>query len=291
MKRIAILGLGLMGGSLGLALRKGSHSVSVTGYARRPETREHALAVGAVDRVAESPAACCEGADIVVLCVPIFATAGLLAECKETLPSAAIVTDVGSTKSDLQRDACDVLSGHGATFIGSHPIAGSDEAGISAAFPELYRNAVVVVTPPDSAPPEAVNALQELWVSVGARTVCMDANEHDAVLARTSHLPHVAASVLTDCVLRDDAARFLTFCGSGFRDTTRIAGGSEEIWHDILLSNRTAVVSELQRLESRLGEFRALLANSDSDALREILAEARLLRSRFSDDAEASDRK
>lgn len=246
MNRVAILGLGLMGGSLGLALRRRGYSGRIVGYARRPETREVALADGAVDEVAAEPQTAVRDADVVVICVPILATAGLVEACVPGLKQGAVVTDVGSTKAALADAIGPMLAGTGAFFVGSHPIAGSEQQGLEGARADLYEGATVVVTPGDGCETAAVAATDALWRSVGARIVHMPASNHDEILARTSHLPHMIAAVLASTVGRGPSHEEMApYCGTGYRDTTRIAAGSPAVWMDILRTNRRAIAEEL----------------------------------------------
>ena len=277
--RIAILGLGLMGGSLGLGVRRlPGPRPTVRGYARRPETRHAALEMGVVDEVFDDPAECCDGADLIVLCVPILAMSDLLEQCLPRIMPKAIVTDVGSTKRALCESLTHKMITADAVFVGSHPIAGSDEAGIEASCADLYIDSLVVITPTAGTSASDVERTSQFWKQLGARVINMSPEQHDQMLARTSHLPHLAAAVMTQAVLRDDGVEASAFCGSGFRDSTRIAGGSEDIWLDIVQSNRDAILKELAAMTRELEAFRSHVAEGDSEAIRTYLREARLKR-------------
>jgi len=246
MKRIAILGLGLMGGSIGLALKNRRSPWTVAGYARRAETRDLALARNVVDEAHAEPGAAVRDADLVVLCLPIMANLSLLESCLEDLRDDALVTDVGSTKADLTKGIDALLVNRGASYVGSHPVAGSEKQGVEAAIPDLYQDALVIVTPSASSTSAQVEMVSTFWRDLDSTVLVQSAEEHDQWMARTSHLPHMAAAALVASVGRgDDLARIRTFCGSGFRDTTRVAEGSPEVWLDILRTNRQNVVSEL----------------------------------------------
>ncbi len=276
MPRVAILGLGLMGGSLGLALRaRAKHSFQAVGWARRPEVRKAALDRGCVEEVFEQPCDAAAGADLVVLCVPVLAMKNLLALCADSLSPQCVVTDVGSTKGDLMRSLPSVLAGRAAGFCGSHPIAGSEQQGIEAARADLYEGAVVIVTPP--APAGALaERVAPLWQAVGGEVCVMDADEHDRVMARTSHLPHLIAAALSATVGRDRAAETIArFCGPGFRDTTRIADGSPEVWRDIIETNREQVGAELEAFETVLGSLRKAVREGNMNEVVSLLADAR----------------
>ena len=282
-KNVAILGLGLMGGSLGMALRNLTRDrPHVRGYARREETRDAALSDGVVDSVFDDPADCCVGADIVVVCVPVFAIEDVLRESLAGIEQGTVVTDVGSTKNALSEKAARLLARQGAIFVGSHPIAGSEASGIEAARADLYNNAVVVVTPNSDTPQSCIDDVYRLWASLGSRVRQMSALVHDELLARTSHLPHLVAAVLTRAVLRDDEAD--AFCGSGFLDSTRIASGTEDIWLDIVQSNREAILVELDVMRDELYALRALVAHGGDEDVRSYLRDARMKRIRMEDD-------
>lgn len=278
MKKVTIVGLGLMGGSLGLALRRAGLAREVCGYARRQETRDEALRLGVVDTVATSPGDAVRGADMVVFCVPIL-TIGLLAkECRAELAEGCVVTDVGSTKAELVKELAGIYRDLPVDFVGSHPIAGSEATGIAVAREDLYRDAVVVVTPDAESNPAAVQRVVDFWQALQSRVAIMDPVAHDRVIARTSHLPHLIAAILVGTVLREDEGSVGDFCGNGFRDATRIAAGSEEIWHDIVKSNQALLSAELAQFRDRLEQVRGMLEEGDFETLRRSLAECRGLR-------------
>lgn len=275
--RLAILGLGLMGGSLGLAAKRRGAAGIVAAYARRAETRELAVERGVADEVYGSPEEAVRGADVVVLCTPILVIPGVLGACASALAPGCIVTDVGSTKAQLHEAAESLLGGTDVEFVGSHPMAGSDQTGLEVAREDLYEGAVVVVTQ-GTARASSVEAVTRFWGAIGADVVTLTPDEHDCMVARTSHLPHLVASVLVRSVYRDDRRDVERFCGTGFRDTTRIAAGSEDIWHDIVKSNRPAVARELAEFRKELDRICALVENADFEGVRSFLANSRKLR-------------
>ena len=278
MDKVAILGLGLMGGALGLAL-KARCGVTVTGYARREATRLEALRLKAVDAVFADPAEAVRDADLAVLCVPVCSMPALAAACRGGLKPGCLVTDVGSTKALLTEEIRLSLRGSAAGFVGSHPIAGSEQQGLAAARADLYAGAVTIVTRDGSEPAEAVERICAVWRGVGSVVRVMDPAEHDRIMARTSHLPHVAAALVAATVGRANGTASLgAFCGPGFRDVTRVAEGSPEVWLDILQSNRPAVAEELKALQARLGAVLAALEGQDAAALRQFLEESRAAR-------------
>jgi prephenate dehydrogenase len=293
MNQIAILGLGLMGGSLGLALKNSkSFRGKVRGYARRSETRERALKSNVVDEVFEDPAKAVEDADMVVLCVPILAIPELVKKCKSGLKKGCLVTDVGSTKAELVGWLEPLLKGTGAVFVGSHPLAGSERQGLAAAQANLYEKAVVLVTPSDGKDGPAIESLKKFWKNLGATVKVMSPDEHDRIVARTSHLPHIAAALVSATVGRDgDLRRIGTYCGPGFRDTTRIAEGSPEVWHDIIQSNRKRLAGELAEFKSGLERVSSMVERGAFDQLLQFLKDGRLKRKQLVQGKRGDDRK
>jgi prephenate dehydrogenase len=273
-KEIAILGLGLMGASLALALRKRGVAGRITGYARREETRVQAVESGMLDAVFDDPADAVREADIVVICVPIWTIARLAEQIAASLKPGAVVTDVGSTKSELLRTMEPVFRHSAGYFIGSHPIAGSEKTGIEAGDPDLYEGRLTIVCPSELTPPEAEQAVVALWTSAGSEVVEMSPAEHDAMLASTSHLPHMVAAALARSVAGGDPARRAGFCGTGFKDTTRVASGSADMWVDIIDTNRAALEAELDRFHEELQGLIAILRSGNSDDIRRWLEQA-----------------
>lgn len=241
---ISIIGLGLMGASLAMALRKRGYAGRLLAYARKEETRAEAVASGIVDAAFDDPDAAVKEATLVVLCAPIRSCADLAADIAPALRPGALVTDVGSTKGWICRQMAGLLPK--GVFVGSHPIAGSEKQGLQAALADLYENALTVVATHLDVPEAAAERVAELWKSAGSRVCRMAPEDHDRMLARTSHLPHVAAAALAKAIGRDSAEQVGTFCGTGFYDSTRVASGSIEMWNDILMTNAPAVAEELR---------------------------------------------
>jgi cyclohexadieny/prephenate dehydrogenase len=277
-KNIAILGYGLMGASLALGLRKRGYAGKILGYARRSETRTHALEAGAADAVFADPAEAVREADIVVVCVPIWTIATLAGQLVGALKPGAVVTDVGSTKSELLKTMGPLFAGSEAHFVGSHPIAGSEKTGIEAGDPDLYAGRLTVVCPSADTPAEAEQAVSNLWKAVGSDVVEMSPDEHDAMLAATSHLPHMVAAALARSVADGDPARKADFCGTGFKDTTRVASGSADMWVDIIDTNRAALEKELDRFHEELQGLIKILRSGNGDDIRNWLEEAAAVR-------------
>jgi prephenate dehydrogenase len=278
-KTLAILGLGLMGGSLGLAAK--SHGVveHVTAYARREESRMDALRLGIADSVFDNPSDAVRQADVVVLCTPVLTMPDLVQSIKADLPEGCIVTDVGSTKGFLADALGAILEESSSVFVGSHPMAGSEKAGLDAAYAELYEGARVIVTS-SSENLEATGKISTFWSEMGAEVSVMTPIEHDAVIGRTSHLPHLVAAALVNTIDRGDRD-VAPLCGPGFLDTTRIAEGSELVWHDIVKTNAAAIRQELDLFSQEIDAMKALLDDQDFETLRSVLATCRKKRSRF----------
>jgi prephenate dehydrogenase len=273
-QNIAILGLGLMGASLALGLKKRDFSGTIIGYARREETRNEAIESGVVDVVFGDPADAVRNADIIVVCVPIWTIAKLAEQIIPALRPGAVVTDVGSTKSELLK-AMDPLFEHSeACFVGSHPIAGSEQTGIQAGNPDLYEGRLTVVCPSDDTPADALEAVKAMWALAGSEVVDMSPSEHDSMLAATSHLPHMVAAALARSVADGTPARKADFCGTGFKDTTRVASGSADMWVDIIDTNRAALEQELDRFHEELQGLIQILRSGNGDDIRQWLVDA-----------------
>ena len=273
---IAVLGLGLMGASLAMALRKRGYGGRLVAYARKEATRAEALARGIVDEAYAAPAAAAQAAALVVLCAPIRACADLAAEIAPALKPGTLVTDVGSTKGWICRRLAGVLPP--GVFVGSHPIAGSEKQGLDAASAGLYENALTVVAVAPGQAEESVARVAALWEAAGSRTCRLTPEDHDRLLARTSHLPHVAAAALAKAIGRDSAATVGAFCGTGFYDSTRVASGSLEMWNDILLTNAPAVAEELRAFKMEVERVYDDLQAGRFAAVAEFLERAKAAR-------------
>lgn len=280
MKRVAIIGLGLMGGSLGLALKR-LGLAEVTAYARRGETRQQALSLGAADQVFEIPQAALKGADIVIFCTPVCQIPDLAVTCREAFEPNCVVTDVGSTKADLVREMTTLFKGSTVAFVGSHPIAGSEKTGMLAARTDLYTGAVTAITPIEDTPMSAIDAVTRLWSGVGAKVVRLAPEAHDKLVARSSHLPHLVAALLATTAGRNMPDDLSVFCGAGFRDTTRVAAGSPEMWHDIVKTNKAAILAELHAYEAQLAHLINAIEGRDFSAVKTFLDDARSIRAKI----------
>jgi prephenate dehydrogenase len=281
---VGILGLGLMGGSLGLALKRGGTPVTVHGFTRSCERGELALSRGAIDCFHDDPREAVKQADVVVCCAPILAIPDQVASILDALKPGAVVTDVGSTKTVIQASCRELMAGREACFIGSHPIAGSEQQGMEAAKADLYNGAMTVITPDDDAPEEAKARVRELWERCGSCVVSMSPEEHDKVLAATSHLPHMMSSLLAATIARPGGRDNLAcFCGTGYRGTTRLATGGTDIWLDILKTNRDAITVELKAYEEKLRSLIEKLEAGSFSAIEAVLEEGKSARRAFDD--------
>jgi prephenate dehydrogenase len=277
MNQVAIIGLGLMGGSLGLALKKRGGTV-VSAYARRAETRQAALATGAVDKAFDTPQAALRGAQVAVFCTPVLSIPDLVTTCLPAFESGCVVTDVGSTKAELARRMSGLIRKDGVRFVGSHPMTGSEKTGIESARADLYNGAVTAITPEAEATPAAIEIVAALWRGVGARVIRLDPDEHDRLVARTSHLPHLIAALLVGTAGRDLTPALKALIGPGFRDSTRVAGGAAEMWHDIVKTNKPAILDELLTYDKALKDLIALIESDRFGDVKDLLAACRLRR-------------
>lgn len=275
-RKAAILGVGLLGGSLGMAIRRRGLAGEVHGWVRREATAKEAVEVGAVDRAGSVLKEAVAGADLVVLCTPVAQMGRLSAEIGPFLERGACVTDVGSVKEAVVLAAEGPVAAAGAHFIGSHPMAGSERTGVTAAREDLFCRAVSVVTPTEASDAGALERVRGLWEAVGARVLTMTPRHHDVLVSRSSHLPHLLASTLARFVLSPEhPAEQACLCATGFRDTTRVASGSPEMWRDIALGNRAAILAALDGMEASLAEVRALLEAGDGAAVEAFFRSAK----------------
>ena len=277
--RIAIFGPGLLGGSLALAIRQRLPGVEIALWGRRQEVLEQARGLCMADVLSTDVKTAGRGADLLVFCTPIGAMPALARELAALpWPSRTIFTDVGSVKASVVRELTPLLNGCGAGFLGSHPIAGSEKTGLAAAQGDLFDNARCILTPLPGSEEEPWARLEQFWQTLRMRTLRVSPEEHDEIVARISHLPHITAAALVLAALRD-APEYAPACaGPGFRDTTRVAAGAPEMWTEILLENRAAVLSALSELHSRTGDLLSKLEAADATGIHAFLAQAQALR-------------
>lgn len=279
--RLAVLGVGLIGGSVAAAAREAGCVTGITGYAPGDDARE-ALALGLIDRVAESPAQAVADADLVVLAAPIGAQPALFAAIAPHLPVGALLTDCASTKLSTTQAARAALGGAFARYVPAHPIAGSEKHGPRAARPGLFRHAAAIVCPQPENPPEVVARIEAFWAALGARVSALDPARHDRIFAEVSHWPHALVFALCGAIARGDfAADALRMAGGGLRDTTRIGASSAQLWADILLDNREPVLACADAFQAELATVLAALRDGDRDALAARFEVASAWRSRL----------
>ena len=279
MKRITILGPGLIGGSLAFALRRGGAD-HVTLWARRPEAVGEIVAAGCADIATADVAAAVNDADFVVLCVPVGAMPALGTAIAPHLRRDCVVTDVGSVKGPVLAGLRPVFQDR-ARFVGSHPMAGSANTGLSAASATLFDGTTCIVTPEADSDATALAEVCAFWKGVGCRVVELPATEHDECVALVSHLPHLLAAALVNTVAQRNEHAFRVV-GPGFRDTTRVAGGPPAMWREILRENAAAVLPAIDALIAKLADFRHTLARSgDGKEILDLLANARTTRDRI----------
>lgn len=275
--KLAIVGAGLIGGSFALALKQTGAVGEVLGVGRSAESLATARERGLIDRAVEWDTAA--QADCILLAMPVGETGAVLGKLVPHLKPGAIVTDAGSTKADVIAVARAVLKGRFSDFVPGHPIAGSEQSGPLAARVDLYQGRKVVLTPEPDTSAAALATVQALWTATGAQVERLEATLHDRIFAAVSHLPHLAAFTLVDeLAQRADGDTYFRFAASGFRDFTRIAGSSPEMWRDIALSNRVALLTELDAYLAGLQNVRAAVEAGDAEALLNIFSRARIAR-------------
>jgi prephenate dehydrogenase len=276
LRKLSILGPGLLGGSIGLAARHRKVATRVVIWARRPEAADEAYKLGAADDAATDLAKTVADADLVVLATPIGAMSALVEQMRPSLSNNCIVTDVGSVKYTIVNALADALAGK-ARFVVSHPMAGSEQSGIEAARRDLFEKSTCIVTPREDTDKTALATVHDFWKALGCSMKTLAPAAHDEIVARISHLPHVVAAAVVNVVCRDGEQR-LTFAGPGFKDFTRIASGPPEMWTEICVENRAEIGQALDELIEELGRVRAALENADAVELRATLKRAKHFR-------------
>jgi prephenate dehydrogenase len=276
LRKLSILGPGLLGGSIGLAAKQRKVAKRVSIWARRPEAADQAYQIGAADEATHDLAKVVADAELVVLATPIGAMRALAEQMRPNLAEDCIVTDVGSVKYPIVTALSDALAGK-ARFVGSHPMAGSEQSGIEAARRDLFDNAVCIVTPREDTDKAALQVVYDFWKAIGCSVKTLAPQEHDEIVARVSHLPHVVAAAVVNVVC-NDGSHPLNFVGPGFKDFTRIAGGPFEMWTEICLENREEIGRALDALMEELGKMRAVVKNGDAVELRTMLKRAKHFR-------------
>ncbi|MBF0218986.1 MAG: prephenate dehydrogenase/arogenate dehydrogenase family protein [Gammaproteobacteria bacterium] len=285
MQRIALIGVGLIVGSLARALKASpeAENIHLCGYFRSSAAVAQALEIGITDSATTSLAEAVAGADVVILGVPVGAIGDLLQQLKPYLGAAVVISDVGSTKGSVVAAAEAVFGQLPPRFIPGHPIAGTEKSGMSAALPDLFQQRRVILTPNERSDRQAVGIIRHLWQLCGAEVVEMPVVRHDEVLAATSHLPHMLAYTLVDTLARlDEHDDIFRFAAGGFRDFTRIASSNPQMWHDICLNNRPALLKILQHFGHELARLAAAIEQGDGATLLRIFADAKMARDNYS---------
>jgi cyclohexadieny/prephenate dehydrogenase len=278
-QNVAIIGLGLLGGSIGLAVADHLPGVATTGYDSDPAVRKRARERGLAGTICDSAAEAAANADLVVLCVPVGEMANAAAEIAPALKDGTVVSDVGSSKQSVTQTLAKALPGH--IIIPAHPVAGTEFSGPNAGFATLFHRRWCIITPPAGAEEEKVAALVAFWEALGAMVDTMDANHHDLVLAVTSHIPHlIAYTIVGTASDLEDVTRseVIKYSAGGFRDFTRIAASDPTMWRDVFLNNREAVLEMLDRFLTDLALMREAIRSSDGETMFELFCRTRAVR-------------
>ena len=297
MKKIVIFGVGLIGGSVALTLKKaGKHNNTVThivGVGRTEKNLQNALDLGVIDAAETNIAEACNDADIILIAAPVAQTASILQSIKPHLHSNTVITDAGSTKSDVLTCANAILGEQFNQFVGGHPIAGAEKSGVSAAKADLFIGKNVVLTPHinhdalqdntnEASRASKIARVAEMWRTCGAKVSEMSAETHDRIFAAVSHLPHLLAFALVDEIAaRPNAEQLFSFAASGFRDFTRIAGSHPEMWRDISLANKNALLGEISAFEKELSKLKQLLIDENGMGLQALFERASIARNNW----------
>jgi prephenate dehydrogenase len=282
--KVVVCGVGLIGGSFALALKTAGAAAEVVGLGRSRAPLEEALALGVIDRIAADWADAAQGADLILLAMPVGQMPPVMAALAPHLAPGTIVTDGGSTKSDVVAAARAAFGDKIDQFVPGHPIAGAEKSGVTAATADLYRDKRVVLTPLAENGTDVVARVRAAWEACDAKVSQLTPAEHDGVFAAVSHLPHLLAFALVhDLAGRDNSDQLFSFAAGGFRDFTRIASSHPEMWRDICLANRVALLKELDAYSAELLKTRVLLASADAVGLETMFATARARRDAWLD--------
>ncbi len=283
-RKLAIIGVGLIGGSMARALRDEGLVQEIVGCGRGRANLEKAVELGVIDHFTHDVSTAVQGSDFVVLAVPLGAMRKTFEMMKDHLADDVVVTDVGSVKGSVIEDARLVFGDVPDFFVPGHPIAGTERSGVEAAFPELFRNRRVILTPVKNTAQAALQRVERVWQQCGAETTCMEIRHHDEVLAATSHLPHMLAYALVDSLARmEQNDEIFRYAAGGFRDFTRIASSNPTMWRDICLANREALGVMLKRFAGELQDLAHTLDAEDADGLLAIFEGAKAARDRYID--------
>jgi prephenate dehydrogenase len=278
--QLGVIGVGLMGGSFALALKRAGLVKRVVGYSKSPSTTERARKMGVIDVAAESALLAVSGSDIVLMAVPVSATEATFKAIRHLVEPNVLFMDVGSTKRDVVDAARRVLKERVSAFVPAHPIAGKEVAGVAHADASLYTGRQVIITPLPQTSPELVQKATDVWSGIGAQVLRMTAENHDAAFAAVSHLPHMLAFAFFSSVAKQPAGKdFLSLAGPGFRDFTRIAASDPEVWRDILMSNREEILKQSMRFRHTLDALEHVIKTGNAEALEGLIRNASEARS------------
>ncbi len=279
-RKLILVGVGLIGGSLALALRSVGAVQEIVGIGRSPINLKKALEVGAIDHAASELQDVVHDAEVIVLATPVNSIKHYLAELSVNLPRDVVITDVGSVKQDIMLTAKQCLQEQYRNFVPGHPVAGRESSGIDAASSRLFENHNVVLTPDEETNPEAIALIEQMWLETGASIILMDRKEHDAVLSMTSHLPHILAYAMMNHFADDaNSERRYQMTAGGFYDFTRTASSDPEMWRDISLMNKECLLEDIRRFQTRLEAIVSLIENGEDAKLEKLFQEARQARS------------
>jgi len=280
--RLCVIGVGLIGGSLARALRAAGQVREIVGAGRSAENLQQAVDLGVIDRYETDFARAVEGADMVLVAVPLGAMEGVFAAIRDHLAGDAVLTDAGSAKGSVIESVHRVFGGPVNFFVPGHPVAGTERSGVTASFAELYRDRRVILTPLPETDAGATARVRDMWMAAGARVVEMEPQHHDEVLAATSHLPHVLAFTLVESLARlQDKKEIFDYAAGGFRDFTRIASSDPVMWRDICLANGVAIQTMIERFIGDLQALERAVETRDGDRLLQIFGDAKASRDRF----------
>lgn len=281
--RLCVVGVGLIGGSLALALKKAGYCNHVVGTGRNEQHLSHARDLGILDEYTLDYTQAVADADVVFVAVPLGAMSEVLEKIEPALQPGTLVTDAGSAKHSVVEQAQRLLGAKINQFIPGHPIAGTEKSGADAAFDSLYQERRVILTPLEENAQSDIDNIKAMWQAAGAVVYEMGDRHHDLVLAATSHLPHMLAFALVDCLNKvDDVDEIFRFAAGGFRDFTRIASSDPTMWRDICLSNREAVLVMMERYQQEMVLLKTAIEENDADALYELFSRAKVARDEFS---------
>ncbi|HSS46553.1 MAG TPA: prephenate dehydrogenase/arogenate dehydrogenase family protein [Burkholderiales bacterium] len=276
LNKLVIFGVGLIGGSFALALKRAQAVKHIVGVGRSPENLKKALKLRVIDEITDSPARAVRGADLILLAMPVGQMRQVMRAIAPHLEPHTIVSDAGSTKQDVVALARECLASHLQRFVPAHPIAGAELSGVAAAHADLFVQKNLVLTPLANTDKKALQRVKDLWLVCGAKVSQMTPRRHDEVFAAVSHLPHLLAYALVDAIAnKANGAELFKYAAGGFRDFTRIAGSSPEMWRDVALSNRRILLEELADYQRQLKRLAGLLQKNNGKALEKIFANAR----------------